>query len=218
MSNKEIFDNIYITNKWNDGYGETKSGSGSTIFANKYRSKFLADFIDDFNIEFVYDAGCGDCSWQYEIFKKSKNKNWKYIGFEVSQEALSLAQNNNRDNELTFYNKPIDLSIDTLNNINTKNSLIIVKDVIQHLTLNDGISFLKNIKEYGIKYIAVSSHTNGKNVNIERGNFYSNNIFLQPFSFINPIRNINDIIKAEGVCEGFGGLIIFNLQEQNMQS
>ena len=100
-----------------------------------------------------------------------------------------------------------------------ENNLIIIKEVIQHLPLDDGIKMLKNIKKSGIKYIAITNHDkilfNSVNTNVEIGGFYPNNMFMPPFNFKNPLKDVNDIISGDSNKKGYGNLIIFNIQEQN---
>jgi hypothetical protein len=79
---------------------------------------------------------------------------------------------------------------------------------------------LKNIKKSGIKYIAITNHDKdifnvSENINILTGGFYPNNIYFSPFYFTNPIKDINDILDRN-LISGYGNLIIFNIQEQNL--
>jgi hypothetical protein len=80
---------------------------------------------------------------------------------------------------------------------------------------------LKNIKNSGIKYIAVTNHDKtlfnvNSNINVEIGEFYQNNIFLPPFNFKNPLCDVNDEINGDINKIKYGNLIIFNIQEQDI--
>ena len=80
---------------------------------------------------------------------------------------------------------------------------------------------LKNIKKSGIKYIAITNYSryiykDAINININVGDFYKNNMFLEPFNFTNPITDIKDLIKNKVLEEKYGNLIIFNIQEQKI--
>ena len=48
------------------------------------------------------------------------------------------------------------------------------------------------------------------------GGFYPNNMFLEPFNFTNPIKDISDLIKNKELEKEYGNLIIFNIQEQKI--
>ena len=79
---------------------------------------------------------------------------------------------------------------------------------------------LKNIKESGIKYLAITNHDSElfdikQNINIKQfGDTYQNNIYLEPFNFTNPIDDISYLINNKEMEKGYGNLIIFNIQEQ----
>jgi hypothetical protein len=80
---------------------------------------------------------------------------------------------------------------------------------------------LQNIKKSGIKYIAITNHDKklfnvASNVDVEIGGFYPNNMFLHPFNFTNPLKDINDRIFGDSLKISRGNLIIFNIQEQNI--
>ena len=217
----DSFEKIYKSKGWGFFNNETLSGSGSTLEINKYRNIFLSDFINENNIEEVYDI-CGDCNWQNAFVDNVEVSNFRYFGFDVSKSALQRAKDKNRGNKLNFSDKPIDLCNHVLECRNPNHSLIIIKEVIQHLPLQMGIKMLRNIKKSGIKYIAITNHDcNIFNVKnnidiIKPGGFYPNNMFLQPFNFINPIKDISDTIKNKELEKNYGNMIIFDIQEQQI--
>jgi hypothetical protein len=215
------FDNIYTNRLWGFTDNETLSGGGSTKSVNLFRNQFLANFINEKDIHLIYDI-CGDCNWQNEFMKMVNVKDPKYFGFDVSKHALDLAKEKNKLNSLmTFAEEPINLCETILKCSDNEKSLIIIKEVIQHLPLNQGIRMLQNIKKSGIKYIAITNHDKKlfnfhANIDVEIGEFYHNNMFLHPFNFTNPLKDINDRIFGDSNKKGYGNLIIFNIQEQNI--
>lgn len=216
----ETFTKIYKNKLWGYENGETLSGGGSTKEVNRYRNIFLANFINENNIINVYDI-CGDCNWQCDFIELVVNKNFKYFGFDVCEYALKIAKEKNKSNtKMCFSKYPIDLCERVLDCKDGENSLIIIKEVIQHLPLKHGVQLLKNIKKSGIKYIAITNHDRqifnvDKNVDEKIGGFYPNNMFLPPFNFVNPLKDVNDIIN-DNDKRSYGNLIIFNIQEQNL--
>jgi hypothetical protein len=198
--------------------GTTISGGGSTIEINKYRTKFLSDFIKDYGITHIIDIPCGDANWQHSIPDLDKIS---YFGSDISTTALNSAKNKNKHREyMKFSEKPIDLTENVLKIKNGEKTLIIIKEVIQHLPLQQGMKMLKNAKKSGIKYIAVTNHDTKlfnveKNIDVTAGGFYPNNIFLEPFNFKNPIRDINESLNDD-LQAGYGNLIIFDLGEQEL--
>lgn len=218
----DTFNTIYKYKKWGYEDNETLSGGGSTKSVNKIRNKFLSDFINENDIVNIYDI-CGDCNWQYDFMKLTDMNKTKYFGMDVSNYALTLAKNNNKlySNVMNFSNNTVDLCNTILMCNNGDQSLIIIKEVIQHLPLEYGIRMLKNIKKSKIKYIAITSHDVNLfnvtcNINVPIGGFYPNNIFLPPFNFKNPLKDVNNMIVNNSDKKGYGNLIIFNIQEQDL--
>lgn len=227
LSNKinkklDIFNSYYIDKFWtekNNIQNETLSGGGSLLFINEYRNKLLMNFIKKYDIEEVFDI-CGDCNWQHVFLEKT---NINYYGFDISSEALVRARikNKNRKNML-FSDKPIDLCNTIFDFKEKKKRLIIIKEVIQHLTIKQGLNMLKNIKDSKFDYIAITNHSTeffNQSINKDtiEGGFYENNIFKEPFYFINPLANVDDYIKFEE-RRGYGNLIIFDIQEQKFDN
>ena len=50
---------------------------------------------------------------------------------------------------------------------------------------------------------------------MEIGGYYTNNMFMFPFEFKNPIANVNDTMNIHYV-RMYGNLIIFDIQEQSI--
>jgi hypothetical protein len=80
---------------------------------------------------------------------------------------------------------------------------------------------LKNIKKSGIKYIAITNHEvslfkTNINIDVGIGGLYYNNMFLPPFNFKNPLKDINNMILSYDDKIVYGNLIIFNIQEQDL--
>ncbi|KAL3801455.1 hypothetical protein ACHAWO_002167 [Cyclotella atomus] len=68
--------------------------------------------------------------------------------------------------------------------------LIHVRDVIQHLTLKQGVAYFCNVFKSGARVlIATTFPEPTSNPDIQEGNYYRNNLSLEPFSF------------SEGKCE-----------------
>jgi hypothetical protein len=211
-----VFETIAANGGWESD--SSISGSGSTIEANVYRVNFLDKFIKQYKITHLVDIPCGDCTWQHTIPDLDKIK---YFGADISATALRIAREKNKDRPyMVFSDTPIDLTENPpyIEDGPKETTLIMIKEVVQHLTLDQGMSMLRNAKRSGIQYIAVTNHDKDlfdvkENVEIVPGDFYPNNIFMHPFNFKNPIMDIADDMSLE-LTRGYGNLIIFNLQEQ----
>lgn len=89
----------------------------------------------------------------------------------------------------------LDLVLDPL----PKSEAYLVRDVVQHLSLDDGVALLRNVERTGAKYLISNFHNmkgTGEpvpNRNIEAGRFYPNHLMLEPFNFPPPLYYILDM-------------------------
>lgn len=96
-------------------------------------------------------------------------------------------------NNARFIN--LDLVLDEL----PKSEVYMVRDVIQHLSLDDGVNLIKNVERTGAKYLISNFHNLKRtgepveNRNIEAGRFYPNHLMLKPFNFPKPLFYILDM-------------------------
>ena len=89
----------------------------------------------------------------------------------------------------------LDLVLDEL----PKAEIYMVRDVVQHLSLDDGLALLKNVERTGAQYLISNFHNLKRtgeplaNRDIEAGRFYPNNMMLPPFNFPKPLYYILDM-------------------------
>ncbi|HEU4914156.1 MAG TPA: class I SAM-dependent methyltransferase [Candidatus Saccharimonadales bacterium] len=126
-----VFDEIYNSNTW--GFG---SGHGSLPSVTRGYRNYLETFIRENNIRSITDYGCGD--WQF-----SKLIDWgdaKYTGVDIVSSVVE------RNNQLYGKNNVRFMTIkpDAIHKI-PKADLLIVKDVLQHLSDDMVHDFLHNV-------------------------------------------------------------------------
>lgn len=210
---KHVFETIAKENSW--GNQESISGDGSTVEVNRYRVQFLSTFMKLNGITRLYDIPCGDANWQYTI-PAVQNGDVLYYGSDVSEAALSLAKEKNKDRNYMHFLNPINLIEEVPRIEEPSVSLFMLKEVIQHVPLESGLKMIKNIKASGVRYLAVTNHARdlfnvNKNKNINFGGFYPNNMFLAPFHFESPLADVNDEIESRENKKHYGNLVIFDL-------
>lgn len=171
----EPFSDVYRRNLWNGV--ESRSGPGSGPVATARLAAELLLLVDRYEIESVLDIGCGDAYWQPPLPG--------YLGVDVAPEAISIARTRHPDR---YY-----LVDDFRDRIPGAFDLVIVRDVIQHLSLADGVELLENVRRSGSAWLLASTYRNGENVDIESGvDAYSANLETRPFSLGYPIETIPD--------------------------
>jgi len=163
------FEKIYKYNVWVFG-----SGSGSLPFNNKPYLEYLQGFLDTHGeITSVLDIGCGD--WQI-----SKNIDWtgkNYLGVDVAKNVLTTTQKKYTTENIRF--KVLNVLKDEIPSAD----LIIVKDVLQHLS-NDHIKQLvRRVDTAGYKYLLVVNDECKLpfNFDIKDGKYRPLNVSVRPF-------------------------------------
>ncbi len=162
-SNREIFSKIYETSAWNDlkkdsdNKVEYNSGPGShdINFVNPYVDTVVF-FLNSFkNKKTIVDLGCGDFNIGKNFLQHSK----KYIACDV---AHNVIEKHKSSKSLKNINNLEFLEIDLTKDIIPNCDIIIVRQVLQHLSNNAILSFLKNIKQTRYHFLIVTEYLPSK--------------------------------------------------------
>ena len=129
---EEAFKNIHKKNIWGGG-----SGTGSKMSRNnkKYIEK-LQNVIEEKEIHTICDVGCGDWEFSQHIDFLGK----KYLGIDCIPDVVKKNQEKFTKDNITFEHKVIGKGY-----LPKGYDLIIIKDVIQHWTDEDIVSFFEPI-------------------------------------------------------------------------
>ena len=169
LSHRDIFNTIYSKNLWGHG-----SGPGSLAENTQEYRRFLHNFLRSNQITSVVDIGCGD--WQI-----SRLMDWtgiRYIGVDVSDVVLSNTQNFAREG-VSF------LLADARYEPIPTAELVIIKDVMQHWSNDDILTFLPRLNSFPQALITNGFHpsmSNLVNTDIQAGSFRPINLRLAPFN------------------------------------
>ena len=180
---KEIFTEIFTDNKWK--CAESVSGAGSTIGWTKNLRSGLPLLLEGLKVKTFLDVPCGDYNWAQKI-------DWgdiHYIGGDI---VKSLIERNTEmyDDEKTSFLQ-IDLSKDDLPSAD----IILVRDCLMHMSVEDAAKCLKNIDRSDVKYILASTYPNKSSNNYKfktSASLSRHNLELQPFNLPKPILYMND--------------------------
>ena len=173
--NKYVFDNIYKKQIWNDGNESIPlSGPGSSLTNTKDCSAMLNDFIYSHDCKSVLDIGCGDLTWisQTTFFKDC---DIKYTGVDIVDSLIK--------SHLIKYPENMFICTDvTTYDAFEFASVIILRDVIFHLTNEDILSIFTNIRNK-FDYILITNCVNTVNTDVfNRWHFANKNIHHEPFN------------------------------------
>ena len=198
---EEVFTNVYETNLWgNNNIVEYNgsSGGGSDINYNKDNYiPFLKKFITDNAIKHIVDLGCGDFRCGKLIYD---DLDILYTGYDAYKKVI--------DYNSTQYSLP-KYSFINLDFFNNKENIIngelcILKDVIQHWSLDYIYKFLDYLVEYKkFKYILICNccYQTQDNTDIQLGDFRPLSYNYLPLKKYSSIKLFNYHSKEVSVIE-----------------
>jgi len=125
-----VFDKIYASDTW--GFG---SGHGSLPSVTITYRNLLEQFIKINDIKSVVDYGCGD--WQFSRLVDWNNV--EYTGIDIASNVIQDNLKKYSANNVKFIETPAD------SNDVPPADLLIIKDVLQHLSDDEVKLFIKNI-------------------------------------------------------------------------
>ena len=160
MDHKKTFTNIYNKNIWGNG-----SGKGSTIRYNKKYIEYLENLIKEKNIKSVLDLGCGD--WQFSKVVNYDNVN--YLGVDCVESVIQYNVKNYKKNNIDFKCNSI-FNLDDF--FNTDIDLVIIKDVLQHLSDNEIEEVLTKLLKKPFKYLLITNAYSKEKIKRDVNNRY----------------------------------------------
>ena len=136
---RQAFEQIYAKGLWaTDPQGKGTSGGGSTLQATTLYRRFLQDFMAAYRIRSVVDAGCGD--WEF-----SQALDWTgvdYLGVDIVPAVIEA-------NKQRFEKPNIRFAVaDIVREELPAADLLLVKDVMQHLSNADIARFARQFGRY----------------------------------------------------------------------
>lgn len=162
------FDRIYRDNLWNGV--ESLSGPGSGPIATAHVSGQIVELAAELGVRSVLDVACGDGYWMPDLPG--------YVGIDVARAAVHAARQRHPDRHYRIGDirrlrlAPADM--------------VIVRDVIQHLSLDDGVEVIEAIRSGRHRWLLASTYIGGDNVDIETGDAYSPDLSAAPFDLGRP--------------------------------
>jgi len=150
--------------------------------------ELLAKLIEEFKIRSVLDAGCGDFHFMQHLLKDAKVK---YIGVDIVKDMIDDCNRKYSTKSIRFLVR--DITTDVLPACDA----VIVKDVIQHLSVWDAYLAIQQVLATKTKWLLIN-HFPATEANRDTykygGGFY--NLCLPPFNFPKPLRLIPKVGKG----------------------
>lgn len=134
-TNQDVFSKIYEHHEW---LGSSRSGPGSDPERTVEYRALLQQFLKEHNVRRVVDLGCGD--WGF-----SRLIDWDgidYIGVDVAESVISNNQVHYGKSNISF------ACIDAVRQHLPEADLLIAKEVLQHLPIDEVQILLEKAKSY----------------------------------------------------------------------
>lgn len=180
---REVFEEIYKTNYWNNS--ESVSGHGSDMEATEVIRRELPKLVERLTITNILDIPCGDFYW----FKEMK-LDVVYIGGDIVQELVDIDRK--RYPGVDF--RVLDATKDKLPEVD----LILCRDMLGHFSNFDVKKALNNFRASGSKYLLATTFPDREeHINIETGQWRPINL-ASFYSLSDPILVINEGCKIKG--------------------
>lgn len=174
----KLFADIYQLGKWNNNLKSIPlSGPGSSIDNTVEIRKLLDEFVVNYNIRSINDLGCGDLTW-INTTNLFNNDNIQYIGIDIV-ESVILKNMQLFPKKIFKHSDVVQTNIDSCD-------LIILRDIIFHLSISDIILIFKNIKNK-FKYICITCSNNSINIDnnhCNKSHFSDRNLRIHPFNIV----------------------------------
>ena len=153
-----LFSEIYNTCAWgnnNDVSYSGSSGGGSSVEATVEYTRFVKDFILSHDIHTIADLGCGDWQSSYKIYDELKNV--KYAGYDAYKDVIESNKKTFVNPNYSFYHVDIYSNIEHISGAD----MCILKDILQHWTIDEINSFMKKLVYSGqFKHILITNCCN----------------------------------------------------------
>lgn len=167
------FSNIYKYKLWFSNR-ESESGAGSTLRATQHIREELPTLLKEVRAKNLVDIGCGDFYWMKEVHLPCD-----YVGIDIVKSVVERNISLYAKSDVKFIHgdmieEPIPLEAD----------VILCREVIFHLSYNDGLKLINNISSSNARYFIVTSDSAVlKNKDIRTGAYRSLNLNLPPYKF-----------------------------------
>ncbi len=166
---------------------ESVSGVGSTIAYTESLRHGLTSLFEDFEINSLLDAPCGDFNWMRFVVQDA---NLRYLGADIVDELVRM--NTDRYGNERIHFERLDITTDPLPSAD----LMICRDCLFHLSYNDIHNFIANFLRSDIPLLLTTTHRNHSNFSnqdIVSGDFRLIDLFAPPFGFPrSPLASIED--------------------------
>lgn len=180
----KVFEDIFESNKWENA--ESISGFGSTLYNTTIVRRELPKLLKALGAKSLLDAPCGDFNWMKHV---ELPEGVDYIGCDIVPKMIaSLSERYSNERRRFEF-------LDIVEGPIPKADLWLCRDVLFHLSFQDGIKCLEAAARSDIKYLLSTSHDYVDfNADIETGEFRFIDLCKPPYLLPPPTYQIEDYL------------------------
>jgi glycosyltransferase involved in cell wall biosynthesis len=192
-SRKSTFSTIYQQHKWLSK--ESASGHGSDLSRTAIIRRELPSLVERWNVKSFLDAPCGDFNWMKTVYLPVD----KYVGLDIVPDIIAT------NTELYGSDQREFVTGDIVRDELPKVDMILCRDCLNHLPLEDGVKAIQNFRASGTKFLAATTFFKTKE-NLDRaawsfggakdtfkiGDWRPLNLELPPFNLGPPLEIITE--------------------------
>lgn len=191
------FERIYRMNLWRGE--ESRSGPGSSLEETAVIRAELPRLVRELDARVLLDIPCGDFFWMRQVLTELDLET--YIGADVV--ANVIEENNRRYGSPRCTFVRLDLCSDLL----PRADLVVVRDVLDHLSFADIRLALSNLVASGSTYLLATTYpVRPDNTDIRSGDWRPLNLEAAPLSLPAPLELINEQSAKPGYPDKSLGL------------
>lgn len=180
---------FYNNARWPPKERKSASGHGSDFGYNTEISMaMINEAILKYNVTSMIDMPCGDVNWIMDSHLTDMMP--LYLGLDIVKQVIEVnkkrfAHHSNKifrlwDGTACSLPKHGQQHDDGAEDLSPFD-LVHARDVIQHLPLDKGLAFVCNVLQSGARVFVTTTFPSAINRNIQTGDFYPNNLMLEPF-------------------------------------
>ncbi len=180
---RKVFTNIFQGNLWRGT--ESLSGRGSDLDQTAVIRERLPELIRSLGVRTMLDVPCGDFNWMKELQLDLELYTGGDIVAELIQRNTAAFASDTRRFQV------LDLTSDSL----PKSDLVLCRDCLVHLPLDDGLRAISNIKASGSTWLLSTtypSQSENKELPLSVKGWRVLNLQLPPFSFPEAVELIDE--------------------------
>lgn len=189
QSLQNVFSQIYSRKLWIEGEGQDSlSGAGSTRRITRDLVGQLSAFLAEIECRSLVDIGCGDFNWM-----KAVEGSFAYTGIDVVPDVIEDDTRRYGNERRCF------LCADATRDPIPSGDVALCREVLFHLSFDDGMRLLGNIRRAGFRYVVLTHDASTWfNADITSGGFRTLNLTKAPFRLPAPERTLADDRLLEG--------------------